>query len=54
MSAYIMQGKLRGCVGQVENPGPLADVVARVAISAALNDSRFAPIRAAGSPGRED
>jgi AmmeMemoRadiSam system protein A len=32
---------LRGCVGQVENPGPLADVVARSAINAALNDSRF-------------
>jgi AmmeMemoRadiSam system protein A len=39
-------GALRGCVGQVENPGPLADVVARSAISAALYDSRFNPIRA--------
>jgi AmmeMemoRadiSam system protein A len=39
-------GKLRGCVGQVENPGPLADVVARSAISAALHDSRFQPIKA--------
>jgi AmmeMemoRadiSam system protein A len=39
-------GALRGCVGQVEDPGPLADVVARSAISAALYDSRFAPIRA--------
>jgi AmmeMemoRadiSam system protein A len=37
---------LRGCVGQVENPGPLADVVARSAISAALHDSRFKPIGA--------
>ncbi len=37
---------LRGCVGQVENPGPLADVVARSAISAALHDSRFPPIAA--------
>jgi AmmeMemoRadiSam system protein A len=37
-------GILRGCVGQVENPGPLADVVARSAINAALNDSRFASI----------
>ena len=35
---------LRGCVGQVENPGPLADVVARSAISAALYDSRFPPV----------
>jgi AmmeMemoRadiSam system protein A len=40
-------GALRGCVGQVENPGPLADVVARSAISAALHDSRFAPVSAA-------
>lgn len=38
--------KLRGCVGQVENPGPLADVVARSAINAALYDSRFTPIAA--------
>jgi AmmeMemoRadiSam system protein A len=39
-------GMLRGCVGQVEDPGPLADVVARAAINAALYDSRFAPIAA--------
>lgn len=39
-------GNLRGCVGQVENPGPLADVVARSAINAALNDTRFLPVRA--------
>jgi AmmeMemoRadiSam system protein A len=37
---------LRGCVGQVENPGPLADVVARSAINAALHDSRFPPVGA--------
>lgn len=37
-------GTLRGCVGQVENPGPLADVVARSAINAALHDSRFSPV----------
>ena len=37
-------GKLRGCVGQVEEPGALADVVARSAISAALNDWRFSPV----------
>jgi AmmeMemoRadiSam system protein A len=40
-------GNLRGCVGQVENPGPLADVVARSAITAALHDSRFRPLAAA-------
>ena len=36
--------RLRGCVGQVEDPGPLGDVVARSAISAALNDDRFPPV----------
>jgi AmmeMemoRadiSam system protein A len=45
VSLYLA-GVLRGCVGQIENPGPLADVVARSAISAALFDSRFAPILA--------
>ena len=39
-------GELRGCVGQIENPGPVADVVARSAINAALYDSRFPPIQA--------
>src|SRR5215469_1046772 len=39
-------GNLRGCVGQVENPGPLADVVARSAMNAAMNDDRFRPIHA--------
>ena len=34
-------GRLRGCVGQIEDPGPLADVVARSAINAALHDRRF-------------
>lgn len=31
-------------MGQVENPGPIADVVAQSAISAALHDTRFTPI----------
>ena len=39
-------GSLRGCVGQVENVGPLADVVARSAINAALYDTRFTPVAA--------
>jgi AmmeMemoRadiSam system protein A len=39
-------GQLRGCVGQVESPGPLADTVARAAINAALHDSRFSPVEA--------
>ncbi|MGD0907252.1 MAG: AmmeMemoRadiSam system protein A [Candidatus Acidiferrales bacterium] len=37
-------GRLRGCVGQVESPGPLAEVVARSAINAALHDPRFSPV----------
>ncbi len=45
VSLYLA-GALRGCVGQVEKPGPLADVVVRSAISAALYDSRFTPIDA--------
>lgn len=43
-------GALRGCVGQVENPGPLADVVARSAINAAMHDARFKPIAAEEVP----
>jgi AmmeMemoRadiSam system protein A len=39
-------GQLRGCVGQVESPGPLADTVARAAVNAALHDSRFSPVEA--------
>lgn len=39
-------GELRGCVGQIENPGSLGDVVARSAINAALYDSRFPPVEA--------
>ena len=42
---FISRGQnLRGCVGQVEDPGPLADGVARAAINAALHDFRFAPV----------
>jgi AmmeMemoRadiSam system protein A len=37
-------GRLRGCVGQVESPGPLAEVVARSAMNAALYDPRFSPV----------
>jgi AmmeMemoRadiSam system protein A len=40
------EGKLRGCVGQVEGLGPLAEVVARAAINAALHDPRFSPLAA--------
>ena len=39
-------GRLRGCIGTLECRGPLADEVARVAVSAALEDPRFEPLRA--------
>ena len=40
-------------MGQVENPGSLADVVARSAINAALHDSRFRSITAEEIAGLE-
>jgi len=39
-------GRLRGCVGQVESPGPLVETVVRSAIGAALHDSRFPEVQA--------
>lgn len=47
------EGKLRGCVGQVEDPGPLAEVVARASINAALYDSRFPSVTASEIPNLE-
>ncbi len=38
-------GCLRGCIGRVEAAEPLADTVIRCAISAALHDPRFDPVR---------
>src|SRR5574337_1199839 len=38
-------GRLRGCIGRVEAAEPLADTVIRCAISAALHDPRFEPVR---------
>jgi hypothetical protein len=39
-------GELRGCIGTLECRGPLAEEVARAAVSAAREDPRFAPIGA--------
>jgi AmmeMemoRadiSam system protein A len=38
-------GELRGCIGTLECRRPLADEIARVAISAAREDPRFEPLR---------
>jgi AmmeMemoRadiSam system protein A len=39
-------GQLRGCVGQVESPDPLAETIVRAAINAALHDPRFPSVGA--------
>ncbi len=38
-------GRLRGCIGYIESPLPLANVVAEVAVKSALEDPRFPPLR---------
>jgi AmmeMemoRadiSam system protein A len=40
-------GRLRGCIGTLACRGPLAEDVARAAVSAAREDPRFAPLAAA-------
>ena len=44
-------GALRGCVGHVPPDRPLADVVRDVAIAAARDDARFAPVTPDELPG---
>lgn len=39
------RGRLRGCIGQLESPAPLAETVARCAVAAALEDPRFPSLR---------
>jgi AmmeMemoRadiSam system protein A len=41
-----IEGRLRGCVGQVESSSPLAETVVRAAINAAWHDSRFPEVDA--------
>lgn len=40
-------GQLRGCIGTLECRRPLSEEIARVAVSAAREDPRFDPLRAA-------
>jgi len=37
-------GRLRGCIGYIDSPLPLANVVAEVAVKSALEDPRFPPL----------
>ncbi|MFH1460952.1 MAG: AmmeMemoRadiSam system protein A, partial [Patescibacteria group bacterium] len=39
-------GQLRGCIGRFEPDAPLYQVVSQMAISAAVNDTRFRPVQA--------
>jgi len=43
-------GRLRGCIGYIDSPLPLAKVVAEAAVKSALQDPRFPPL----SPGDLD
>lgn len=38
-------GALRGCVGTMETDAPLVETVARMAVAAAVSDTRFDPVR---------
>ncbi len=38
-------GRLRGCIGEINSKEPLAKVIARCARAAALEDPRFRPVR---------
>lgn len=46
-------GRLRGCIGTLECRRPLAEEIATVAVSAALDDPRFQPLRPAELDGLE-
>jgi uncharacterized protein len=41
-----LRGRLQGCIGVVEPDEPLGEAIVRCAASAALEDPRFAPVRA--------
>lgn len=43
-------GELQGCVGEVEGDEPMGQAVARLALSAASADPRFAPLRPSQYP----
>jgi uncharacterized protein len=41
----LHRGRLRGCIGQITSTGSLVQIVAYCAKTAALEDSRFPPVR---------
>lgn len=46
-------GDLRGCIGHMAEDTPLAQVVSRMALAAAFEDTRFSPVRASELPSLE-
>lgn len=46
-----VHGELRGCIGHLAADWPLAEVVARMAVSAATQDPRFPPVPPEELPG---
>jgi len=42
--SFHSRGELRGCIGHLDGDQPLAAVVARSAVAAAMEDPRFAPV----------
>ena len=48
-----LKGLLRGCIGYIESPLPLARVVAEVALKAAIEDPRFPPLTPAEAEAME-
>ena len=47
------RGALRGCIGQMQASMPVPQLVQRMALAAALEDPRFAKVKAAEVPGLE-
>jgi AmmeMemoRadiSam system protein A len=44
VTLHAGDGALRGCVGLMRSDGPLLETVARMAVAAAIEDGRFAPV----------
>jgi AmmeMemoRadiSam system protein A len=50
VTLHARDGELRGCVGLMRSDRPLLETVARMAVAAATEDGRFAPVTEAELP----
>ncbi|MCD6598927.1 MAG: AmmeMemoRadiSam system protein A, partial [Bacteroidales bacterium] len=50
VTLHTAEGQLRGCIGRFQPEAPLYKVVKEMAVSAALNDYRFSPLKSAEIP----